>query len=171
MDNLPVIPISNAPGDSRDRKVNSNITQNKSIQSSDVVLKSGPHGTTINLKPRHKRQTNGLEHAGDFNPSASYYPNQVVRITSSSLAQYPFLSSSLGLWKCEMTVPAQGVSDAFQAAGYDQNKYPGYIRRVGVIYYPYRPEPTTVASGTNPNGRYSGYSDYYVSGYKSGSAS
>ena len=155
MENLPVIPFQNDSQSTRDRKTISQIKKHKVINSTDLVIKEGPHGTTISLNPKHKHNHLPLEWvSGSFNPNASAYPHQVVRVTTADVTAHPFLSSSIGTWRCCFQVPDKDFSDAFVSAGLDATTYPGYIRVPGVIYYPVSPEPANLPASASAAGRY-----------------
>lgn len=137
MPDLPTIPINNSYKSSRERKIVSNISQNKVSVGGDVALHQGDDGVRISLSTKYKRDIVGLEHA-EFDFTGSHCVNQVVTITNTDLTAHPELSNSLGTWRCYKDVPSKTYSDAV-IAEFGSGKYPEYERTTGVIYYPYTP--------------------------------
>jgi hypothetical protein len=149
-DNLNKINVQTALG-STINKANQSISQNKLVTSNDFQISKTSLGTTIKLKRKHKPSFDSLHYIGEWNPTGSFGVNEVARVMPGKT--YSVDSGSFytpGVWICVNYVPSKVFTD--KAAGYDVSWE--YKRTANVNYYPQWPEPTSLPSKANPQGRY-----------------
>ena len=150
-------PIITTPRSSRENKLVNNIAQNKTVHSNDLIIRKSANGTTISLKPKYKQGWGTVNYTGEFDPDAYYTVGDMTRVLPD-VEYTDYLGNTIpavpGGWICVVDVPDHELSDALILASNVDDNYTPYLRQAGIIYYPILPEPETLASLTNLNGRY-----------------
>lgn len=72
--------ITNDPFSTWANSIQDNITGNRVSVSSDFVNKSGPDGQFLSLHPKHKYTPNYTNYRGEWHPTGSYNPGDIVRV-------------------------------------------------------------------------------------------